>query len=168
MDHCVLVHRCKRSGAFLFNPVSARRGAGTDIDLWEVPADAANESLGRMVIDLLSASGRSYPTADASREEGTERIWSRYRMTGSMRTLAKRFLLGSVEHRYGRKSWVVQVLCYNPRRRAISGEGQPSPRVRQPAGAAALGVAVRTAWACSAGWWSGFCPGGMASARSGW
>ena len=145
MDRCVLVHRCKRTGAFLLNPVSARRGARTAVNLWEVPADAANESLGRTVIDLLTASGRADPTADASREEETERIWRRYGMTGSMPTLARRFLLGSVEHRHGRKSWVVQVLRYDARRRAISGEGQPSQRVRQPAGAAALGVALRTA-----------------------
>jgi len=146
MDRCVLVHRCKRTGAFLLNPASARLGASTAINLWEVPADAANESLGRTVIDLLTASGRADPTADASREEETERIWRRYGMTGSMPTLARRFLLGSVEHRHGRKSWVVQVLRYDARRRAISGEGQPSQRVRHPAGAVALGVALRTAF----------------------
>ena len=146
MDRCVLVHRCKRTGAFLLNPVSARRGARTAVNLWEVPADAANESLGRTVLDLLDASGRADPTADASREEETERIWRRYGMTGSMPTLARRFLLGSVEHRHRRKSWVVQVLCYDARRRLISGEGQPSQRVRHPAGAAALGLALRTAF----------------------
>jgi hypothetical protein len=145
MDRCVLVHRCKRTGAFLLNPASTRRGASTAINLWEVLADATNESLGRTVIDLLAVSGRADPTADASREEETERLWRRYGMTGSMPTLARRFLLGSVEHRHGRKSWVVQVLCYDAGGRVISGEGQPLQRVRQLAGAAALGVALRTA-----------------------
>ena len=144
MDRCVLVHRCKRTGAFLLNPASPRLGACTDINLWEVPADAANDSLGRTVLDLLAASGRADATVDASREEETERIWMLSGLTGSMPTLARRFLLGSVEHRHGRKSWVVQVLCYDAHRRVISGEGQPSQRVRQPAGAAALGVALRT------------------------
>jgi hypothetical protein len=144
MDRCVLVHRCKRTGAFLLNPAIPRRGASTAINLWEVPADATNESLGWTVIDLLAASGRPDPTKDASREEETARIWRRYGMTGSMPTLARRFLLGSVEHRHRRKSWVVQVLCYDARRRLISGEGQPSQRVRHPAGAVALGVALRT------------------------
>ena len=144
MDSCVLVHRCKRTGAFLLNPVSSRLGEGSDINLWEVSADAADESLGRAVIDLLAVSGRADPTARASREEETERIWRWYGMTGSMPALAKRFLLGSVEHRHGRKSWIVQVLCYDAKRGAISGDGQPSQRVRQPAGAAALGLALRT------------------------
>ena len=147
MDRCVLVHRCKRTGAFLLNPATARLGACTAINLWEVPTDAANESLGRTVLDLLAASERADPAVDASREEETERIWGRYGMTGSMPMLAKRFLLGSVEHRHRRKSWVVQVLGYDARRRLISGEGQPAQRVRHPAGAAALGLALRTALA---------------------
>jgi hypothetical protein len=147
MDRCVLVHRCKRTGAFLLNPVIPRLGAGADINLWEVPADASDESLGRTVIDLLAASGRAGPPADARREEETERIWRQYGLTGSMPALARRFLLGSVEHRHRRKSWVVQVLGYDARRRLISGEGQPAQRVRHPAGAAALGLALRTALA---------------------
>jgi hypothetical protein len=145
MDRCVLVHRCKRTGAYLLNPVFPRLGEGSDINLWEVSADASDDSLGRAVIDLLARSGRADPTAGAIWEEETERLWTRYGLTGSMPALAKRFLLGSVEHRHGRKSWVVQVLSYDARRRAISGDGQPSRRVGQPAGAAGLGVALRTA-----------------------
>src|SRR5262249_30700482 len=88
---------------------------------------------------------RADPTADASREKETERIWRAYGMTGSMPTLARRFLLGSVEDRHRRKSWVVQVLGYDARRRAISAGGQLSQRVRHSAGAAALALALRTA-----------------------
>jgi hypothetical protein len=51
----------------------------------------------------------------------------------------------SVTHRRGRKSWVVQALRYDRRERALSGEGQPTVRVRHAAGGAALGLALRAA-----------------------
>src|SRR5262245_13313182 len=150
MDRYLLVNRCKRTGAFLLNPVDASRPS--DVNLWEVPTDAPDESLGQTVIDLLAQPGRpGVAPAEAgqspggSREEETERLWGQYGMTGPTSELAKRFLLAGVEHRHGRKSWVVRVLCYDSRRRAMSGEGQPSTRVRHSAGAAALGVALRAA-----------------------
>jgi hypothetical protein len=150
MDRYVLVHRCKRTGAFLLNPVAVSRPS--DVNLWEAPTDATDESLGEAVIDLLALSGRTevaFAEAEQSsgegREEETERIWSEYGMTGPTSKFAKRFLLAGVEHRHGRKSWVVQVLRYDSRKRAMSGEGQPSARVRHSAGAAALGVALRAA-----------------------
>jgi hypothetical protein len=147
LDRCVLVHRCKRTGAFLLNPASPRLGARTAVNLWEVSADADDVSLGRAVIDLLARRGREDPSDGASREEETGRIWRLYGMSGSMTALARRFLLGSVEHRHGRKSWVVQVLRYDPRTQAFSGDGQPAARVRHAAGAAALGIALRAAMA---------------------
>jgi hypothetical protein len=150
MDRCVLVNRCKRTGAFLLNPVDTSRPS--DINLWEVPTDAADESLGQTVIDLLARPGRPHvASAEANappgegREGETERIWSRYGMTGPTSRFARRFLLAGVEHRYRRKSWVVQALRYDSRQRSMSGEGQPPTRVRHSAGAAALGVALRAA-----------------------
>jgi hypothetical protein len=149
LDRCVLVHRCKRTGVFLLNPASPRLGARTAVNLWEVSADADDVSLGRAVIDLLARRGRADPSADAGREEETGRLWWRYGMSGSMSALARRFVLGSVEHRHGRKSWVVQVLRYDPRTRVFSGDGQPAARVRHADGAAALGIALRAALALS-------------------
>jgi hypothetical protein len=148
MDRYVLVHRCKRTGAFLLNPVAA--SGPSDINLWEVPADATDESLGQTAIDLLAPSGRpdAAPTGASSgesQEERTGRIWSQYGFDGPTSKLAKRFLLAGVEQKDGRKSWVVQVLCYDPSKRAMSGEDQPSTRVRHSAGAATLGVALRAA-----------------------
>jgi hypothetical protein len=148
MDRYVLVHRCKRTGAFLLNPVAV--SGPSDVNLWEVPADTTDESLGQTVIDLLAAPDRpdAAPAEDSfgeSQEERTERIWSQYGFDGPTSKLAKRFLLAGVEHKHGRKSWVVQVLRYNPRKQAMSGEDQPSARVRHPAGPAALGVALRAA-----------------------
>jgi hypothetical protein len=144
----VLVHRCKRTGAFLLNPVAA--SGPSDIDLWEVPADATEESLGQTAIDLLAPSGRpgAAPAGSffgESQEERTERIWSQYGFDGPTSKLAKRFLLASVEQKRGRKSWVVRALCYDPRKQAMSGGDQASTRVRHSAGAAALGVALRVA-----------------------
>ena len=148
MDRCVMVSRCKRTGAFLLNPVNTSRPSG--INLWEVSTAAADEALGETVIDLLARSGRTdvasaeddQPSGE-SREEETERIWSHYGLDGPTARFARRCLLATVEHRHGRKSWRVQVLCYDPRQRAMSGEGQRSVRVRHSAGAAALGAALR-------------------------
>jgi hypothetical protein len=148
MDCYVLVHRCKRTRAFLLNPVAA--SGSSDVNLWEVPADTTDDSLGQTVIDLLAPSGRpdAAPAEDffgESQEERTERIWSQYGFDGPTSRLAKRFLLAGVEQKRGRKSWVVQALRYGLRKRAMSGEDQPSTRVRHSAGAAALGVALRAA-----------------------
>ena len=68
MDRGILVSRCKRTGAFLLQPVntSRRYGGPQSIDLYrEVPTDADDESLGETVINLLALSG---PTAVAFAE----------------------------------------------------------------------------------------------------
>src|SRR5262245_46284897 len=138
MDRCVLVSRCKRTGAFLLNPVSTSRPSA--IDLWEVPTDAADDGLGQAVVDLLAPAGPAL-----GREQETERLWRQYGLGGPTDKFAKRVVMASVTHRHGRKSWAVQVLRYNPRARSMSGDGQPSARVRHAAGAAALGIALRAA-----------------------
>ena len=143
MDRCVLVSRCKRTGGFLLNPVSTSRPSA--VNLWEVPTDAADVVLGQAVVDLLVLSGQPDAVPAGDREEETERLWRQYGLDGPTSQLAKRVLTGSVTHRHGRKSWVVQVLRYDPRKRAISGDGQPSARVRLAAGGAALGIALRAA-----------------------
>lgn len=82
MDRCVLVHRCKRTGAFLLQPVDTSRGRGLSIDLYrEVPADAPDESLGETVIHLLAlfgptgaANARAKPSPGERRDEERERI----------------------------------------------------------------------------------------------
>jgi hypothetical protein len=143
MDRCVLVHRCKRTGAFLLNPVST--SCPSAVNLWEVPPAASDDALGQAVVDLLALSGRGDAAPAGGREEETERLWRRYGLDGPTSKLAKRVLTASVTHRHGRKSWVVQALPYDPRQRALSGEGLPSVRVRHAAGGAALGIAVRAA-----------------------
>src|SRR5262245_46045737 len=140
MDRYVLVHRCKRTGAFLLNPVAA--SGPSDVNLWEVPAGATDESLGQTVIDLLAARPDAAPAEDSfdeSQVERTERIRGQYGFDGPTSRLAKRFLLAGVEHKHGRKSWVGQVLRYDPHKQAMSGEDQPSTRVRHSTGAEALG-----------------------------
>ena len=143
MDRCVLVSRCKRTGAFLLNPVSTSRPSA--VNLWEVPAGAADDALGQAVVDLLVVPAQASAAPAGEREEETERLWRRYGLDGPTSELAKRVLTASVTQRHGRKSWVVQVLRYDPRQRAISGDGQPSARVRHAAGRAALGNALRAA-----------------------
>jgi hypothetical protein len=103
MDRCVLVHRCKRTGAFLLQPVDTARGHGVSINLYrEVPTDAADESLGETVIDLLARSGptgaafaEATPSSGASRDEETERISGRYGVdrVGPTSVYARWFLL---------------------------------------------------------------------------
>jgi hypothetical protein len=174
MDRCVLVHRCKRTGAFLLQPVDTARGRATSLDLYrEVPTDAADEALGQTVIDLLarpgppgSALAEAAPSAGASRDEETERVSGRYGVdrVGSTSVYARWFLLATVRHRPARTSWTVRIHRYDSRRQAMSGEGQPSVRVAHAAGPAALGGALRAALdavACS-GLWG---PGGSASHR---
>src|SRR5262249_58847725 len=112
---------------------------------WEVPPEASDDALGQAVVDLLAPSGQVGAAPAEAREEETERLWCLYGLDGPTSRFARRVLTASVTHRHGRKSWVVQTLPYDPRERALSGEGQPSQRVRQPAGAAALGLALRTA-----------------------
>jgi hypothetical protein len=141
MDRCVLVHRCKRT--VLLNPVST--SCPSAVNLWEVPPDESDDALGRAVVDLLAPSGQGDAAPAAGREEETERLWDLYGLDGPTSRLARRVLTASVTHRHGRKSWVVQALRYDPRERALSGEGQSSARVRHAAGGAALGVALRAA-----------------------
>jgi hypothetical protein len=143
MDRCVLVHRCKRTGAFLLNPVSTSHPSA--VNLWEVQPDASDETLGRTVVDLLAPCGPVGAAPAGGREAETERLWHKYGLDAPMSRFAKRALTASVTHRHGRKSWVVQVLRYDPRHRALSGDGQPPARVRHAAGAAALGSALRAA-----------------------
>ena len=143
MDRCVLVHRCKRTGAFLLNPVSTSRKS--DVNLWEVAPDSSDDALGQAVVDLLRLSAPVDAASAEGREEETERLWCLYGLDGPTSRLARRVLTASVTHRHGRKSWVVQTLRYDPRERALSGEGQPSVRVRHAAGGAALGIALRAA-----------------------
>jgi hypothetical protein len=143
MDRCVLVHRCKRTGSFLLNPVSTSRPSA--INLWEVPPDASDNALGRAVVDLLAPCGPVGAEPAGEREEETERLWCQYGLDGPTSKFAKRVLTASVTHRPGRKSWVVKMLRYDPRERALSGEGEPSARVRRAAGGAALGIALRAA-----------------------
>jgi hypothetical protein len=174
MDRCVLVHRCKRTGAFLLQPVDTPRGRGVSLDLYrEVPTDAADEALGETVIDLLARSGppgaalaEATPSSGASRDEETQRISDRYGVdrVGSTPVYARWFLLATVKQRPARMSWTVHTHRYDSRRQAMSGEDQPSVRVEHSAGAAALGGALRAALdavACS-GLWG---PGGSASHR---
>jgi hypothetical protein len=142
MDRCVLVHRCKRTGAFLLNPVST--SCPSAVNLWEVPPDASDDALGQAVVDLLAPSGQVDAAPAGGREEETERLWRLYGLDGPASRLAKRVLTASVTHRHGWKSWVIQTLPYDPRERALSGEGQPSVRVRHVAGGSALGIALRT------------------------
>ena len=143
MDRCVLVSRCKRTGAFLLNPVRTSRPSA--VNLWEVPPNASDDALGQAVVDLLAPSGQVDTAPAGGREEETERLWDLYGLDGPTSRFAKRVLTASVTHRHGRKSWVVQVLRYDPRKRAISGAGRPSLRVRHAAGEAALGIALRAA-----------------------
>jgi hypothetical protein len=143
MDRCVMVHRCKRTGAFLLNPVST--SCPSAVNLWEAPPDASDDALGQAVVDLLALSGQVDAAPAGGREEETERLWCQYGLDGPTSKLAKRALTASVTHRHGRESWVVQTLRYDPRERALSGEGQPSVRVRHAAGGAALGIALRAA-----------------------
>jgi hypothetical protein len=143
MDRCVLVSRCKRTGAFLLNPVST--SGPSDVNLWEVPAGVADDALGQAVVDLLVVPGQASAAPAGEREQQTERLWRRYGLDGPTSAYAKRVLMASVTQRPGRKSWVVQVLRYDPRHRAMSGDGQPSARVRHAAGRAALGNALRAA-----------------------
>jgi tetratricopeptide (TPR) repeat protein len=172
MDRCVLVHRCKRTGAFLLQPVDPSRGGGVSLNLYrEVPTDAADESLGETVIDLLALSGpagaanaRARPASGESPDEETQRIGCQYGVDRLAPTsvYARWFLLATVKQRHARKSWTVHVHRYDSRQQVMSGEDQPSRRVRPSAGAAALGGALRAALdavACS-GLWS---PGGSAS-----
>src|SRR5436190_24203088 len=104
MDRGVHVSRCKRTGAFLLNPVGTFRGYGAYVGInpyREVPADAPDESLGQAVIDLLALSG---PTAVAfseatqfleeSQDDETVRIRNQYGLAQSGLTtskLARRF-----------------------------------------------------------------------------
>ena len=143
MDRCVLVSRCKRTGAFLLNPVSTSRPSA--VNLWEVPPDASDDALGQAVVDLLALSGQVDAAPAGEREEETERLWCLYGLDGPTSRFARRVLTASVTHRHGRKSWVVQTLRYDPRERALSGEGRPAVRVRHAAGGAALGIALRAA-----------------------
>jgi hypothetical protein len=143
MDRCVLVSRSKRTGAFLLNPVSTSRPSA--VKLWKVPPDVSDDALGEAVVDLLTPSGQMDAAPAGGREEETERLWYRYGLDGPTSKFAKRVLTASVTHRHGRKSWVVQALRYDPRERALSGEGQPSARVRLADGGAALGIALRAA-----------------------
>jgi hypothetical protein len=143
MDRTVLVHRCKQTGAFLLNPVSASRGSA--INLWEVPSGESDEALGRSVAELLAPCGPAGAEPAGEREAETERLWLRYGLDGRLSQFTKRVLTASVTHRHGRQSWVVQVLRYDPHHRALSGEEQPSERVRHAAGGAALGTALRAA-----------------------
>jgi tetratricopeptide (TPR) repeat protein len=172
MDRCALVHRCKRTGAFLLQPVDTSRGRGVSINLYrEVPTDDADKSLGETVINLLALSGptgaafaEAKPSSGTSRDEETERINCEYGVGGLGPTsvYARWFLLATVKQRHARKAWTVHVHRYDSRRQAMSGEDQPSLRVRHSAGAAALGGALRAALdavACS-GLWG---PGGSAS-----
>jgi hypothetical protein len=143
MDRCVLVSRCKRTGAFLLNPVSTSRPSA--VNLWEIAPDASDAALGRAVVELLALSGKVGAAPPGAREQETERLWRQYDLDGPTPKLAKRVLTVSVTHRHGRQSWVVQVLRYDPRERALSGEGQPSARIRHAAGGVALGIALRAA-----------------------
>jgi hypothetical protein len=143
MDRCVLVSRCKRTRAFLLNPVSSP--GPSDVNLWEVPPNASDDALGQAVVDMLAPSGQVDAVPSGGREEETERLWHRYGLDGPTSKFAKRVLTASVTHRHGRKSWVVQTLRYDPRERALSGAGRPSVRVRHAAGEAALGIALRAA-----------------------
>jgi hypothetical protein len=145
MDRCVLVSRCKHTGAFLLNPVSTSRASA--INLWEVPPDSSDDELGQAVIDLLAPAGQVGDEPVGWREAETERLWLLYGLAGPTSKLARRVLTASVTHRHGQQSWVVQALRYDPSQRALSGDGQPSARVRHSAGAAALGIALRAALA---------------------
>jgi hypothetical protein len=143
MDRCVLVSWCKRTGAFLLNPVSTSRPSA--VNLWEVPPGASDDALGQAVVDLLAPSRPGEVAPAGGREEETDRLWCQYGLDGPTYRFAKRVFTASVTHRHGRKSWVVQVLRYDTRKRALSGEGQPSARVRHSSGGAALGSALRAA-----------------------
>lgn len=145
MDRCVLLSRCKRTGTFLLNPVSTSRPSA--VNLWAVPAGAADDALGQAVVDLLIVSGQASDAPSGEREAETERLWRRHGLDGPTSELARRALMASVTQRHGRTSWVVQVLQYDRRLRALSGDGQPSVRVRHAVGPAALGNALRVALA---------------------
>jgi hypothetical protein len=128
MDRCVLVHRCKRTGAFLLQPVDTSRGRGVYLNLCpEVPTDAAEESLGEKLINLLSLSGptgaafaEAKPSAGESRDQETERISCEYGVDrlGPTSVYARWFLLATVKQRHARKSWTVDVHRYDSRRTA--------------------------------------------------
>lgn len=158
MDRHVQVSRCKRSGAFLLNPLGTFRGYGAYVGInpyREVPSDALDSLLGQTVVDLVVLSG---PTGvefseaarflEASRDEETILVRSKYGLSKTGLTtskLASRFLQAHVEQKHGQKSWVVQLFSYSSRWRSMTGDDQPAVRVKHAAGAAALGTALLSA-----------------------
>jgi hypothetical protein len=155
MDRSVQIMRCRRTGAFLLHPVGTFRGYGAYVGInpyREVLATSSPEELGRTVMVLLELSG---PTgiafADAkhfletSRDEETIRIRTAYGLNRpklSTSKLAKRFLHVDVMHKHGQKSWVVQVMQYDSRRRSLVGEDD-LVRVRLGDGLVTLGEVLR-------------------------
>ena len=160
MDRVVNVSRCRRTGAFLLHPFGTFRGYGAFVGVnpyRESPADVDDASLGQIVVTLLALSGptgRDFTEAklflEQGRDDETNRIRSQYGLEGpalSTSKLARRFLKADVEQRHGQKSWIVQPFRYDSRLRSMTGSDIPPIRVRQSAGSAALGAALRAALA---------------------
>src|SRR5687768_6046226 len=114
MTRRVQVSRCKRTGAFLVNPVGSFRGYGAYVGInpyREAPGDAPDETLGQVVVDLLTFSG---PTGlpinsakqflEETEDEETARLRRKYGFTLPGLTaskLARQFLFASVDQKRG-------------------------------------------------------------------